>query len=62
MKNKYFMDNISNLKLFGLWYLKDRVENESCILDVRKICSILIMVFLKGYLIWNIIILEFFKE
>jgi len=60
MKNKYFMDNISNLRLLGLWCLKDRVENESCILDVRNICSILIMVFLIGYLIWNIITLEFF--
>ncbi len=40
MKNKYFMDNMFDLKLFGLKCLWEKVENASCILDVRNICSI----------------------
>jgi len=40
MNIKYFMDNTFNLRLFGLKCLWDRVENASCILHVKNICSI----------------------
>jgi hypothetical protein len=38
MNNKYFMDNMFNLRLFGLRCLWDRVENASSMLHVRNIC------------------------
>jgi hypothetical protein len=40
MNIKYFMDNMFNLRLFGLKCLWDRVENASCILHVKNICSV----------------------